>query len=181
MSYRFRRVVMEREIKFGISATAICGFIMAPLGLFFCIMGVFMYFVFKQHPENLDGDPIIFLFTFLGVGTSLLIVGCILLYIELKKRSKIREAVEHGQYVVAEFISVSRKTNVRINNHNPYVADFGWFDQYRGEMHIFHSRPLLYDPTQMLVGKSVRVFLHPSDPSAYYVDIDEAMPRVTIH
>ena len=50
-----------------------------------------------------------------------------------------------------------------------------------GNVHIFKSRNLMFDPGEFLKDNMVRVYIEGENYKHYYVDIDEILPKVFEH
>ncbi len=167
---------MER--KFGWTEKGIIGFIFAPLGAFFMILGSLLYyFGAGEDPE----DPMIFLCVFGGIGLIFFIVGLGLLGADLQRRSAMRRALDGGDYVLAKIAGVQRKLNVNSGGSHPCVVECHYQNPDTGEMHVFFSRYLYFDPTDMLTSDEVPVYLDRMNEKIAFVDIDAVLPKVVMH
>ena len=172
---------MNKKIRRPISALRIIGMIFTPLGALLLIAGAATIPLFKAHPEAINGEPVIFHSVFIGIGAVYVILGIVFLHISSKKYKKLQEAYDSGNYILARFNNANQDTNIRMYNRRPFIAEFEYFDQFTGIMHIYKSQPILFDPTHSLTGRDVRVYIHPDDPECYYVDMDEIMSNVQMH
>ena len=50
-----------------------------------------------------------------------------------------------------------------------------------GETHVFFSRYLYFDPSDMFTAKEVPVYLDRTNEKTAFVDIDAVLPKVVLH
>ncbi len=164
--------------KFGWTEKGIIGFIFAPLGAFFMLLGVLLhYFGAGENPE----DPMIFLCVFGGMGLIFFMTGLGLLAADLQRRSAMRRAVESGEYVMAKIAGVRQKVNVNSGGTHPCVVECHYLNPDTGEMHVFFSRYLYFDPTGMFTADEAPVYLDRMNEKTAFVDIDAVLPKVILH
>ncbi len=96
-----------------------------------------------------------------------------------QRRSNQKEAWlrENGQRIQAEIKSVELNRSVRVNGRSPYRIICQWMDPIRNEVHVFHSRNIWFDPTDMVQGKTLEVLMDPNNPRQYTVDTS-FLPKV---
>ncbi len=171
---------MERKVKMGLSAMMIVAITFTILGATFLPIGIIAGMGLMQ----VDGDFIIFVIMFAGLGSIFLILGVIFLILEIKKRNLCNRLLAEGYYIYAEVVDVNQNFNIQYGNHgHPYVVKCGYTDE-TGILHIFKSRNLTKYPGNNLVGQQVRVCLDRNDYNNfknYYMDIDEILPNVVEH
>ncbi len=163
---------IQREPKFSFSALDIIGMIFAPLGLVFILLGI-----------GLMGGTgeLLFFAVFSGIGSIFLLLGVLFLAFMLYRRSCIRKLVAEGHYVMATVTSVQPNYNIRVNGCNPYIAECSFTDPMSGEIHLFRSRNIYFDPTAILLDAQVPVYCRKDSYQRYYVDVDSILPQVTRH
>ena len=164
--------------KFGWTEKGIIGFIFTPMGAIFLTLGILLsYFKVGTDPE----DPIIFLCVFGGMGAIFLIIGLILLFMDLRRRAALQRCVDGGYVVMAKIMGTRNQNNIRANGVSPYMVECHWKDTDTGETHVFYSRYLYFDPSDMITAEEVPVYLDRMDGKTAYVDIDAVLPRVVMH
>ena len=171
---------MERKAKMGMSAMMIVAITFTILGVTFLPIGIIAGLGLMQ----VDGDFIVFVLMFSGLGSIFLILGVAFLIIEIKKRNRCNRLLAEGYYIYAEVLEVNQNFNVQYGNHgHPYVIKCGYTDE-NGTLHIFKSRNIIRYPGNNLIGQQVRIYLDRNDYNNYknyYMDIDEILPNVVEH
>ena len=169
---------MEAKKKLGWSEFGIVGFIFLPLGLIFLILGICLWAAKAGHDPN---DPKIFLCVFGGMGLLFTLIALGLLSVDLRRRAGMRRAINNGEYVMAKVTGVQAKTNIRINGSSPWVVECQYQDPSTGAVHVFHSRPLRFNPSELVLEKEVPVYINRFEPKETYVDIDAILPEIVVH
>lgn len=167
--------MMERKSKTGISALFIIGSVFAFLGAVFLATGLIIYSALKE-----EEGVVLFLLIFGGVGLLFFVLGLIFLIMEFGKKFRNDKLLKSGNYVMAEIFEVELNYNVTVNMRHPYVVRCRYQDSY-GNVHIFKSRNLLFDPTDLFKDQMVKVYVDGENYKNYYVDIDEILPNVIEH
>ena len=168
---------MRRKLSW--SASGIVGFIFAPMGLLFVILGLVLRHsgaVSWKHPE----DPVIFLSVFCGIGGLLLILGLVFLLVDIRRRYLLRRAYEGGNCVDAEILGIRTISNVNTANGHPRVVECAYTDS-SGVVHIYRSRYLYTDVTKLLKSKTVPVYIDRYNENIGFVDVDAVLPEIRIH
>ncbi len=122
-----------------------------------------------------------FLFCFGLIGSVFVFIGILLLSVIVKKNRMKKELTDRGYYVTADITEITYNGSVTVNGRHPYVIQCAYEDPYTNEFHLFRSEDLPYDPSPMLKGDQIRVFVDPEDFDRYYVDIDSALLPVSDH
>jgi len=159
---------MEPKFRMRISAAGLVGLVFLPCGLLFLAMGILF------PAESIKGSPALFRGIFLGFGGVFSLLGTAFVVQDIRKNLKSKKLLESGNYIYASFTQASLVTNVRINGRNPYQAEFQYTDGL-GMIHMFYGRQMMTDPTPLLTGKQVRVYVDPENYDNYYVDIDSVL------
>ena len=159
---------MEPKFRMRISAAGLVGLVFLPCGLLFLAMGILF------PAESIKGSPTLFRGIVLGFGGVFSLLGTAFVVQDIRKNLKSKKLLESGNYIYASFTQASLVTNVRINGRNPYQAEFQYTDG-RGMIHMFYGRQMMTDPTPLLTGKQVRVYVDPENYDNYYVDIDSVL------
>ena len=170
------REVEKKKIKIEVSAFLIIGLIFSLIGVIFLPLGIFIY---MNMPKGAEG-AFIFLATFGGVGLVFLIVGLSFLIMVVNKKKREEKLLNAGHYVMAEAFEVDRNYNVRVNRVYPYIIKCRYQDNY-GNIHIFKSKNLFFNPDRLLTDTMVKVYVDGENFKHYYMDIDEVLPKVYEH
>ncbi|HVR96371.1 MAG TPA: DUF3592 domain-containing protein [Thermoanaerobaculia bacterium] len=114
---------------------------------------------------------------FTGIGAVFASIG---LGIALAARAKARRAArlrQEGTPIQTTFQSVDRNTSVRINGRHPFRIVSQWQNPATGEVHVFESDNLWFDPSQYLTGRHVTVYIERDNPGKYWMDLS-FLPRM---
>ena len=169
---------MNEQKKFGWTEKGIIGMIFSPLGLFFAVLGVLLwYFKAGEDPE----DPMIFLCVFGGMGLVFLLIGLGMLMADVNRRNHMRHLHDAGECVMAQIVGVQARTNVNAGRTHPFVVECHYKDPDTGVTHIYFSRYLYFNPTDLLTSDQVPVYRDRSDGKYAFVDIDAVLPPVELH
>ena len=170
---------MEKKRKYGWTALGIVGMIFAPIGAFFLVMGI----IFNRFGVGKSAkDPEIFLVVFGGIGLFFFLIGLGLLYVELRRRALLRRAFEGGYYVMAKVAGVRQQRNVNVNGRSPIQVEAHYTDPDTGIVHVYYSRYLYTDVSDLLTSDEVPVYLdRMSGSDTGFVDIDAILPEIRVH
>ena len=159
---------METNYKPKLGVLGLIGLIFAPIGLLFLVLGILI------PAEKIEGSALAFKGVFCGTGGLFLVLGILFLFLTVQKNSRIKALIAAGNYIMADFAGASLDTSVTVNGQNPYRAQFQFTDPL-GMVHVFRSGILMTDPTPMLAGRQVRVYVDQENYDNYYADIDSVM------
>ena len=109
-----------------------------------------------------------------------LAIGLVFLVIKIRRKQRCNRLLQSGSYIMAEIAETKINYNVRINGKSPYVVECQYWDM-AGNVHIFKSRCLYFNPESLFKDRMVRVYVEGDNYKNYYVDIDEVLPRVIRH
>ena len=170
----------KRTVKVGWRDVGIVGMVFAPIGLIFTVLGVVLWQAGAgKDPE----DPLLFLCIFGGMGVVFLLMGLGMIMADMGRRRAAQRAVDIGTLVMADVMGVSPVGNVTTHNGNhPWVVECRYQDPDTGVVHVLRSRYLNFNPTGLIEGKQVPVYVdRDGGKYGYYVDIDAVLPQVEIH
>ncbi len=126
------------------------------------------------HPDQVVLSGLSRWFIPLLMGFFFLIFGGIgfggLFYQFLKKRDQAWLKL-NGQEIVTTSPSVVLNTSVRMNGRSPYALQCQWQDPATGQVHVFESEPIWFDPTPYMPERPLRVMIEPGNPRKFYVDV----------
>ena len=165
--------------KMGWTAYGIIGFIFAPMGLLFVLLGILLgnnRHLSWKGPE----EALIFLAVFGGLGAVFLILGLVFLAVDLRRRALQRRAYESGNCVDALILGASTLNNVNMVNGHPCVVQCAWTDG-AGVVHVYKSRYLYIDVSKLLKSETVPVYIDRYNENIGFVDIDAVLPELRIH
>ncbi len=169
---------MNANKKFGWTEKTILGAVFAPLGLIFLVLGVALWF-FKagNDPE----DPVVFLAVFGGMGAIFLLIGSTFLLADAKQRNDKRRVYEEGYYVMAKIAGVQPYVNGKTGGTIYRMVECHYADPDTGVTHIYFSRYLSFDPTDLFTAREVPVYIDRNNEKRFFVDIDAVLPPVAMH
>ena len=168
---------MEQKKKYGWTAWGILGFVFMPMGLIFLPIGLGLWFSKAGHDPE---DPLVFLAVFGGIGTIFLLLGLAFLFVDLRRRARMRRAYESGNCVEAKILDVVTQRNVSTTYGQPRMVQAAWTDP-NGVVHVYHSRYLNTDVTKLLQSDTVPVYIDRYNENIGFVDIDAVLPEIRIH
>ncbi|MCS2610146.1 DUF3592 domain-containing protein [Halomonas dongshanensis] len=94
----------------------------------------------------------------------------------LSKRNK-AALKRSGLRLETELQGVERNTGFSVNGRYPFRIVSQWHDTTSGQVYVFYSENIWFDPSAYLEGDSVIVFVEPGNPKRYYVDT-EFLPKL---
>lgn len=153
------------------------------LGVVFTVMGmgyVAAVILIRFADIGANEDVVIAGYAFGGLGAVFLFVGIICLFVEISKRMRCNRLIRAGQYVMTEVSEISINYNVCVNLRHPHVVVCRYQDPY-GNVHLFRSRNLMFDPAPYLHGQMIKVYMDGENYKNYYMDIDAALPNIIQH
>ena len=165
--------------KMGWSVYGILGFIFAPMGALFVLLGTVLGHSKSVNWKGPD-DPVIFLTVFCGIGGLFLMLGLIFLGIDLRRRYLLRRAYESGNCVEAEILGVVEQRNVNTFHGVPRMLEAAWTDA-NGVVHVYRSRYLYTNVSRLLKTDKVPVWIDRYNENIGFVDIDAVLPEIRIH
>lgn len=167
----------QRKAKRGLTVFLMIGIIFTAIGIGY-LMAAIVIRLSAVVREKGESTFRVLIFGMLGVIFS--IVGGIFLVIEIKKRIRDTKLLNAGNYITAEIVEINICYNVRMNYRHPYVVVCQYQDM-EGNVHLFKSRYLYFNPEPLLKDRFVRVYVEAQNYKHYYVDIDEVLPNVVTH
>ena len=171
--------VMKMRKKMGWTVYGILGFIFAPMGFLFLMIGL----VVGQSGDirwDSNGDPVIFPAVFCGIGGLFLLLGLGFLAVDIRRRYLLRRAYEGGNCVDAQILGVVTQRNVNMPYGQPRMIEAAWTDP-NGVVHVYRSRYLKTDVTKLLKSDTVPVYIDRYNENIGFVDIDAVLPEIRIH
>ena len=108
-------------------------------------------------------------------------IGLLCLGKDIRRRAKQRRAYEGGYYVMAKIAGVKANRNVNGLHGNPYMLECHYTDPDTGVAHVWYSRYLYTDVTDLLKADEVPVYTDRYDYSVGFVDVDAILPEIRVH
>lgn len=110
------------------------------------------------------------------VGIVMLVTGMVLMVFSFRKKARGQTLRETGMRLDGEIVGVAVNTRISSNYQHPYVLQC----QCRmpsGELRMFQSDSIWYDPTNVLTSRYVSVYVDRNDYRKYYVDLSRVLPE----
>lgn len=148
------------------------------MGLIFLPLGLLLWY---HRAGKEPDDPRIFLYVFGGMGLAFLLAGLALLLADLRRRALMRRAYEGGNYVMAKIAGIKSNSNVNMNGRNPLVVECHYTDPATGIAHVWYSRYLYIEVSDLLQSDEVPVYIDRMDDRIGFVDIDAVLPKIRVH
>lgn len=161
--------------KFGWTVWGILGFVFAPIGLLFLLIGGMVSPVSSSF-QSMDG-PAVFRYTFCGMGGLFFLLGAGFLFRDLRRRYRLRQAFYGGYMVDARITAVREIRNANRNGSHPFVIECVCTDS-SGEEHVYRSRYLYKDPGRMLTGTTIPVYVDRMNGKIGFVDVESIIDRL---
>ena len=128
--------------KMGWKVFGIIGFVFAPMGALFLLLGLVMGNT-SAVSWKYNNDQAVFLAVFGGLGGLFLITGLVFLGIDIRRRMLLRRAYNEGNCVEAEFLGITELRIVNMVQGRPRMAECAWTDG-NGVVHVYRSRYLYF-------------------------------------
>lgn len=112
-----------------------------------------------------------------GVGSVFAFVaGAVLLSGPFARRRQ-AHLRQHGVAIETDLQGIERNLNYRAKGRNPFRVVTQWHNPATGEIHVFKSENLWFDPSAYIGGRKIRVMIERNNPRRYHVDLS-FLPRM---
>lgn len=106
-----------------------------------------------------------------GMGMLFMLLGGGIVYARRASTQRAIELRRGGRPVQTRFQSVEQNTGTKMNGRSPWRIVTQWKNPSTGEIHVFNSDDIWYDPTPHLqAGHELTVFIDRANPRRYYMD-----------
>jgi hypothetical protein len=110
--------------------------------------------------------------TILGcLGAVFAAIGFGILIVSRLNKKKREWLMAYGTEIQADFQSVERNTSLKVNGRSPWRIIAQWQNPETGQLHVFNSENVWFDPTNHVTTKQLKVLLDPKNAKRYHVDI----------
>lgn len=113
-----------------------------------------------------------------AIGLVFFTVGAGMIAAGMRKSRRRKRLLAHGRRIDTDQLRVERNTALTVNGRHPFQVVAQWQDPSNATVHEFRSDNLWFDPTQVIKGKTIHVFMDRNNPSSYVVDLP-FMPSTT--
>ena len=152
------------------------GGIWAAVGTIFLVAGLVGFLNADSQPAA----PVFMNLLFTGLGGLFAAIGYTIVLFQIFRARRKKNLLENGRRVYAELEEIYQDTSVSVNGRYLWRVSCRYMDE-RGTMHIFRSDGLNFDPSGLLTGLQIPVYLEEGRPDHYAVDLDAVLPRIEIH
>jgi hypothetical protein len=104
------------------------------------------------------------------LGTVFSLIGLALVFAFGRKPGGDPRLKLHGQAIQTDFQGVERDASYSVNGRNPFQVVTQWKNPNTGEIHLFHSDYLWYDPTSHIKTGKITVYTERGNPGKYFMD-----------
>ncbi|MFH0890664.1 MAG: DUF3592 domain-containing protein [Candidatus Liptonbacteria bacterium] len=111
----------------------------------------------------------VFILGILGAVFSL--AGGVMVLVQLLKRAKKNWLLISGQRIRAQFVKCQLNILVKVNNRSPFVIYAQWKNPMNGEILVFKSEYIWFDPSPFVQGRELEVLIDPQNPKKYWMDV----------
>lgn len=106
-----------------------------------------------------------------GLGGVFSVIGAgIMLFSGMSSRNQINLTTT-GEAIQADFQNVELNKSISVNNTHPFRILAQWVNPRTNELHVFKSENIWFDPSNYIKSKKIKVYIQPSNPKKYHVDI----------
>lgn len=133
-----------------------------------------------DHPENAEINALLTLWLGViilgGLGSGFSVVGAALVFGWGRKAADPGLKLT-GLSIQTDFQGVERDMSYRESARRPFLIVTQWKNPATGEIHLFQSDPLWYDPTAHIRTGKITVYIERGNPGKYYMDVS-FLPRL---
>ena len=128
----------------------------------------------KERPEDAEVNAPMTLWLGVivlgGLGSGFSLVGAAIVF-GLGSRKAADPALRlSGMSIQTDFQGVERDTNYSEGGRHPFFVVTQWKNPATGEIHLFHSDPVWYDPTAHIKAGKITVYIERGNPDKYFMD-----------
>lgn len=107
----------------------------------------------------------------LGIlGGAFALIGGGMVVFGVRKKRKQAHLQQHGVRILTSFMNVERNTSLKVNGRSPWRIVSQWQHPETGEIHLFESDNLWFDPSDHISSDTVPVLIDERDPGIYWMD-----------
>jgi len=105
-----------------------------------------------------------------GLGSGFSLVGAALVFGWGRKKADPGIKLT-GMSIQTDVQGVERDANYREGGRHPFFVVTQWKNPSTGEIHLFHSDPIWYDPTAHMKTGRITVYIERGNPEKYFMDL----------
>ena len=106
-----------------------------------------------------------------GLGTAFTGAGVAFIFFRRAGARQKNYLLAYGTAIDTEFQAIERNTSLEVNGRNPWRIVSQWRNPASGNVRVFNSENLWFDPTQYVSTRRISVLLDPKDERRYHMDV----------
>lgn len=165
-----------------ISFNLLFGGIFFFIGLLFFVLGICFGINIDslRTSPNMDGDPVLLVAIFTGMGALFMVIGAPFLFKAVKNNSTRRRLLQTGYYVMAKVTEINVDYSVTVNGRHPFFFLCEYTDAFTCVTHVFKS-PEVMHADDSVIGNDIRVYVDQNNFDQYYVDVTSVHGNKVFH
>ncbi len=112
-----------------------------------------------------------------GLGAVFFTAGAAVWLVPVFRARRDAQLRVQGTPIQTKLQGVERNTRVALDGVSPYRIATQWQDPATGEVHVFRSEDVWFDPSDYVKGRPITVYVDPANPRRYWVDTS-FLPRL---
>lgn len=152
------------------------GGIWAAVGSIFFVGGIVLLLGLDDTPWRSAFLPLLFM----GIGAVFAAGGFTIILFQVDRGRRKKRLLESGRRIYAEVAEVFQDSTMMINGNCMWRVSCRYQDG-QGVIHIFRSDRLNFDPSGLLTGNMVPVYIEDGRPDRYVVDLQAVLPQIELH
>ena len=105
------------------------------------------------------------------VSLILLLAGAIAWWLLNKEEKRKLDLLHNGQRITANIVDIVHITAIKRRGQSPWMVLATWTNPVDNQKYDFSSESLWFDPKQYLGSGKVNVYIEPSNPDQYFVEV----------
>ncbi len=130
-----------------------------------------------QNATNASVDTLVELylgvFALSLVSLVLLLAGLIAGWLLNKEEKRKLDLVNNGQRITASIVDILHLTSIKRRGQSPWMVIATWTNPLDSKKYDFSSESVWFDPKQYLGAGRVNVYIDPSNPDQYFMEIPQ--------
>jgi hypothetical protein len=105
------------------------------------------------------------------LGTLFGVIGGGILYVRRSFAQRAEDLRRRGMPIQTDYQGVEQNRGLQVNGRSPWCIVTQWKNPTTGELHLFRSANLWFDPTAHIQGRQITVYVDRKNPKRYYMDV----------
>lgn len=106
-----------------------------------------------------------------GLGSVFAALGSGTVFVRRRRAAQRARLLREGRRIETDFQNVEVNMQVTVNGSNPWRVVTQWKNPESGQLHLFRSENVWFDPSAHISRRLITVYLDPKDFKKYHVDI----------